>query len=112
MFQIYSSFTTIASFLALTVELQHGGRIPFFGGMQELNALIFLSLYAVNASRSKNGFVKKVVNAGAISGILLRRLLGNSGSGIVGFLQLFLSASFCGTAVVAWISLKRLFQND
>jgi len=112
MFQIYSSFTTIASFLAFTVELQHGGRIPFFGGMQELNALIFLSLYAVNSSRSKNGVVKKVVNAGAISGILLKRLLGNSGGGIVGFFQLFLSASFCGTAAVAWISLKRLFQND
>mmetsp|Transcript_38318 Transcript_38318/g.89116 ORF Transcript_38318/g.89116 Transcript_38318/m.89116 type:complete len:341 (-) Transcript_38318:284-1306(-) len=103
MFGIYSSFTTIASFLALTVELQHGGRIPLLYGLQEVNALIFLALFVVNANRPKNSIVKKIVNAGAVSGILLKRIFSG------GFLNLFFSASFLGTLVTTWISFKQLF---
>lgn len=111
-FQIFSSFTTVASFLALTVELLHGGRIPFFGGRQEICALVFLGLYAINADRAANGPVKRFVNAGAITGILIKRLLEGASNSVGGFFRLFLSPSFLATAAVTWISVAKLFPQD
>lgn len=49
-FQVYSSFTTIASMLAFTVEIQHGGRIPLIGKVgAEVASLMFLSLYSLSS---------------------------------------------------------------
>ena len=52
-FQVFSSFTTIASFLALAVELQHGGRVGFMLGRAELAAGIFLALIAGDERRAQ-----------------------------------------------------------
>ena len=75
-YQLFSSFTTLASFLALTVELQHGGRIPIIGKLPaELAACVFLSLYsAASLGVKEKSSVKKFVNFFALSGILVRRV--------------------------------------
>lgn len=75
MFQLYSSFTTIAAFLALAVELQHGGRLPFFRGKAELSAIAFLLCYLGNVQFFRHGVIRRYVNAIAISGIFLRRFV-------------------------------------
>ncbi len=101
-FQVYSAFTTLASILAFTVEIQHGGRIPIIGKVgEELAALVFLGLYSLTSlavpnmeipffgkstfaadTESGSGTVKmekagakKVVNFVALSGILSKRVL-------------------------------------
>ena len=110
-FQLFSSFTTIAAFLALTVELQHGGRLAFFKGKAELSAIIFLSLYYYLVGLGGQGIVKKSVNVVAIVGILLKRLNAGLMTGSAGVGQLFLSVSFIGTCAVAFKALKKLFEK-
>mmetsp|Transcript_11718 Transcript_11718/g.17099 ORF Transcript_11718/g.17099 Transcript_11718/m.17099 type:complete len:406 (-) Transcript_11718:234-1451(-) len=120
-YQVYSSFTTLASILAFTVEIQHGGRIPFIGTVgKEVAACVFLSLYSMVslAVGAKSG-ARRVVNFGAISGILWRRVsavLGGVGVGVGGLVSglgsLLLSVSFLGTVGCWFWSLKDLFSGN
>ena len=67
-FEVFSSFTTLASFLALAVELQYGGRVALLAGRAEPCALIFLGLTAAVVSLAKRTPIKKAVNLLALSG--------------------------------------------
>lgn len=113
-YQVYSAFTTIASILAFTVEIQHGGRIPtwlpFVGATGKVGAevagMTFLSLFSLSslAVKYKSG-AKKLVNFGALSGILTRRVMtavATTGGFLSGVSSLLLSFSFLGT-VGCWI---------
>jgi hypothetical protein len=118
-FQVFSSFTTIAALLALAVELQHGGRIPFFKGKAELCACIFLSLYAATVTffGRHAGIVKRFINAGAVTGIFWKRIavyMATGGGGVRGLLaaRLPLSVSFWGTGIVSWLAIQKLFQGN
>eukprot|EP00544_Gedaniella_sp_CCMP2646_P012701 CAMPEP_0202486700 /NCGR_PEP_ID=MMETSP1361-20130828/5192_1 /ASSEMBLY_ACC=CAM_ASM_000849 /TAXON_ID=210615 /ORGANISM="Staurosira complex sp., Strain CCMP2646" /LENGTH=389 /DNA_ID=CAMNT_0049115903 /DNA_START=18 /DNA_END=1187 /DNA_ORIENTATION=- len=104
-YQLYSSFTTIASFLALTVELQYGGRIPLFGGRGELCSAVFLSLYAFLVRFPGQGIIKRYVNAIAMGGIVLKKLMG----GLT--LKSVLSVSFLGSCGVLYLAVNKLFQE-
>jgi len=115
-YQLFSSFTTLASILAFTVELQHGGRIPIIGKLSaELAACVFLSLYSAASLgvKEKSG-VKRFVNFFALSGIIVRRftdaLVGSSFFGALG--NLLLSVSFLGTIGCWYWSLKELFTKS
>mmetsp|Transcript_8750 Transcript_8750/g.15897 ORF Transcript_8750/g.15897 Transcript_8750/m.15897 type:complete len:374 (-) Transcript_8750:1416-2537(-) len=110
-FQLFSSFTTIASLLALTVELQHGQRFPLFTNRPELSALVFLLGYFGIVSREgKNGLVKRVVNTVAIGGILAKRI--SDAAGANGVFGLFRSVSFWITGGIAAMATKQLFGGD
>lgn len=74
-FQVFSAFTTIATFLAIAVELQHGGRVPWFTGKAEPTAALFLGLTAGLVSLPKRSLAKRLVNLLAITGILSSRLM-------------------------------------
>ena len=101
--QTFSSFTTLASFLALAVEMQHGGRLPLVGGRAELAAAVFVGLTARVVSLPRRSLVKRIVNVLALSGILVRRLA-TGGS--------LLSLSLGLTAGVwAW-AVKKLVKGD
>jgi len=111
-FQLFSSFTTLASFLAFTVELQHGGRVPYFGKLSaEISGSVFLLLYSGASLAVKNKtIVKRLVNFGALSGILAKRIaVVTAGSVFSGILGLVSSVTFLGTVGCwAW-SAKELF---
>ena len=114
-YQLFSSFTTLASILAFTVELQHGGRIPIIGKLSaELAACVFLSLYsAVSLGVKQKSTMKRFVNVFALSGIIVRRvgdvLAGNTIFGALG--SLAMSISFLGTLGCWYWSLKELFAS-
>jgi hypothetical protein len=113
-FQVYSSFTMLASMLAFTVEIQYGGRIPIIGKVgAEVAGTIFLSLYSLAslAVPNKTG-AKRLVNFGALSGILYKRVATVLAvAGTSWFSGLFLSVSFWGT-VGCWLwSLRELFPK-
>ena len=114
-YQLFSSFTTLASILAFTVELQHGGRIPLIGSFSaEWAGCIFLTLYsAASLGVKEKSLVKRFVNFFALSGILVRRVSDvMTGSTIFGALSsLFLSLSFLGTVGCWYWSLKELFTK-
>lgn len=115
-FQLYSSFTTLASILAFTVEIQHGGRIPYIGKVgAEVAGSVFLSLYSLTSLAVPNkSSVKKLVNFGALSGILYRRVAPviAAGTGWFGGLSsLVLSVSFLGTIGCWFWSLRELFPQ-
>lgn len=124
------------------MELQHGGRIPFIGTVgPEVAASVFLMLYSAAALgvKQKSG-VKRLVNFGALSGILVRRVkdaiamvgVGASavgagaaavgagaaaatvgGGGWVSALgSLALSVSFLGTVGCWFWSFKELFSSS
>lgn len=104
-YQLFSSFTTLASFLALAVELQYGGRLPLIGTVSaEVAASVFLLLFSGTslAVPNKSG-IKKFVNFGALSGILTKRIAGfgfaslGLWSGLKGLGSLLTSVSFIGT---------------
>lgn len=101
-YQLYSSFTTIASFLALTVELQYGGRVPFFGGRGELCSAVFLSLYAFLVRCPGQGYIKRYVNAIAMGGIVLKRIM----DGLT--VKNLLSLSFLGSCGILFMAFKKL----
>jgi hypothetical protein len=110
-FQLYSSFTIIASFLALAVELQHGGRLlPKLPA--EAAASVFLGLYYLVVSLKKKSKVKKIVQVGAISGIAFKRIQEGMIGGAAGVGKLFLSVSFLGTLVVAIKAINRLLKDN
>ena len=110
-FQLFSSFTTIASLLALTVELQHGGRLPFFKGKAELAAMIFLFLFDFTVVFGTQGIVAKSVNAFAITAILAKRVNAVLVTGTSGIGKLLLSVSFIYTLVSALNAGKKLFEK-
>ena len=112
-FQVYSSFTTLASILAFTVEMQYGGRIPTIGKIgSELGGIVFLSLYSMVslAVPNKTG-AKKLVNFGALSGILAKRVATVAAAGTSWFSGLFLSITFWGTVGCWFWSLRELFPQ-
>lgn len=115
-FQLFSSFTTIASILAFAVELQHGGRIPFIGTIgAELAACVFLSVYSIIAlSVKQKSLVKRLVNFLALSGILVRRVTGVlAGSTMFGALgNLSTSISFLGTIGCWYWSFRSIFREQ
>jgi len=73
-FQVFSSFTTIASFLALAVELQYGGRVALFLGRAEPAALVFAALTAFVVSLRQRCTAKRLVNLLAVGGIVWNRV--------------------------------------
>ena len=107
-FQLYSSFTTIASFLALTVELQHGGRLPKLPA--EAAASVFLALYFLIVSMKNKSRIKKVVQAGAITGIAVKRIQECMVGGVStrGVSELLMSVSFLGTLFVSVTAIRKL----
>ena len=115
-YQLFSSFTTLASILAFTVELQHGGRIPIIGKFSaEWAACTFLTLYStVSLGVKEKSGVKKFVNVFALSGILVRRVSDAMvGSSFFAALSsLLLSLSFLGTVGCWYWSLKELLTPN
>ena len=130
-FEVFSSFTTLASFLAFAVELQYGGRIPFFAGRTELCSLVFLGLTGAVVSLPKRTMIKKVpqlplrpcvvhgrtlqsgsrrpvpceqaVNLLALSGILYQRITAPASA--------LLSLSFAATLACWGLAVKQLLAN-
>lgn len=105
-FQVFSSFTTLASCLAFAVELQHGGRIPFFTGRAEPSALVFLGLVAALIRLPESSIPRRAVTTFALSGILVKRLAASTASA----LGLALSPSFLATAACWLWSSKKLIE--
>ena len=108
-FQVFSSFTTIASSLALTVELQHGGRIPLLASRPEVCGLVFLGCLARLISLPNRSLPRRAVTTLALSGVLARRL---ASVGVGGLAGLVLSPTFVGAAGLFGWSLAKLFQVD
>ena len=102
-FDVFSSFTTIASFLAIAVELQHGGRIPFFSGNAEGAAMAFLALTGGLVSLPRRTTPKRAINVLALSGILVKRLAGGASP--------FSLSLWATTACWGW-ALKKLVGPD
>merc|ERR1712238_460069 len=81
MFQIYSSFTTVAALLAVTTELQYGGRFlpSVFGNKPELCAMVFLLAVGrsvvVSSQKSGSGIVKQLIQTSVLWGILSKRCM-------------------------------------
>jgi len=120
-YQLFSSFTTLASFLALAVELQHGGRIPLIGTVPaEVAALTFLGLFSASSlAVPEKSSIKKIVNFGALSGILSKRIAGigfasmGLWSSLKGLSGLFTSVSFIGTiGCWAWSAWELFVGNS
>eukprot|EP00618_Florenciella_parvula_P024959 CAMPEP_0119475682 /NCGR_PEP_ID=MMETSP1344-20130328/6477_1 /TAXON_ID=236787 /ORGANISM="Florenciella parvula, Strain CCMP2471" /LENGTH=376 /DNA_ID=CAMNT_0007509257 /DNA_START=70 /DNA_END=1200 /DNA_ORIENTATION=+ len=104
--QIFSSFTTIASCLALAVELQYGGRVPFLAGRAELCGCIFLSLVGGLVSLPNRSLARKAVTSLALSGVVARRIA----SGLSA--ALLLSPSFLGaSALLGWSAVKLVVKE-
>ena len=62
---MFSSFVTLAAFLALAVELQHGGRVAMLADRPEPCAVIFLFLgltASVIALPNRLSVIKRFVN--------------------------------------------------
>uniref|UniRef100_A0A7S1Y8S5 Uncharacterized protein n=1 Tax=Grammatophora oceanica TaxID=210454 RepID=A0A7S1Y8S5_9STRA len=104
-FQLFSAFTIVGSLIAFAVELQHGGRIPFFTGRPEVCAGVFLVSYFIMALRG-GSLVKRFVNAAAICEIVAKRVGDAScGTALLG------SPSFFGTLYVAYAAVGKLFSG-
>jgi len=102
-FQIFSSFTAIASCLAVAVELQYGGRVPFLCGRPELCGCIFLSLVGGLISLPRRSLARRAVTTFTLSGVVSRRLAAGSSTG-----ALLLSPTFVGAAALLAWSVKKL----
>jgi len=104
-FQVFSSFTTIASFLALAVELQYGGRLPLVGTLPaEAASLVFLGLTGFVVSLPQRCLAKRVVNVLALTGILTNRVVGSTSA--------LLSLSFIATAAIWAFAVKQLVKSS
>jgi len=104
--QIFSSFTTIASCLALAVELQYGGRVPFLAGRAELCGCIFLSLVGGLVSLPNRSLARKAVTSLALSGVVARRIAAGLSA------ALLLSPSFLGASVLLGWSVVKLVTKE
>ena len=62
------------SILALSVELQYGGRVAFFLGRPELAAMVFAALTAFVVSLRQRSADKRAVNLLALGGIVANRV--------------------------------------
>lgn len=114
--QIYCSFTILASILAFTVEVQHGGRLPLIGKIgPELAGTVFLGLYSLSSlAVAKKSGAKRFVNFTALTGILYRRIVDVIGAGTglwTGLSSLILSFTFLGTVGCWFWSLRELFPS-
>ena len=106
-FQVFSSFTAVATCLAVAVECQYGGRVPFLGGRAELCGCLFLSLVGGLVALPKRSLARRAVTCFALSGVVARRL--GAGGGAAALLR---SPSFVGAlALLAW-ALKKLLVAD
>lgn len=108
-FQIFSSFTTIASFLALAVELQHGNRLTLLYGRPEVAACVFVAFTAGLVSLPNRSYAKRTVNLLALTGILGNRLMTSGAGG--GLVRSLLSASFIGTLLCWGWAVKKLVKD-
>lgn len=106
-FQVFSSFTSIASCLALAVELQHGGRVPFLAGKQELCGCIFLLLVGKLVSLPDRSLPRRAVTCLALSGVLVRRLAARAA-----IMSLALSPSFLAASFLFGWAVKKLVLPD
>ena len=108
LFQLFSSFTTIASFLALTIELQHGGRVALLAGRAEPCACIFAALCIGLVALPGQSSPRVLVTGLALTGILSRRVApllasGVSAASLGAVMPLLRSPSFVGLLVCwAW----------
>jgi len=79
MFQVYSSFTTVAALLQVTIELQYGGRFfpSLFGNQPELCAMVFLVALgrSVVVSSKSGGMVQPLIQTTVLWGILSKRCI-------------------------------------
>eukprot|EP00308_Calcidiscus_leptoporus_P025561 CAMPEP_0119377640 /NCGR_PEP_ID=MMETSP1334-20130426/45908_1 /TAXON_ID=127549 /ORGANISM="Calcidiscus leptoporus, Strain RCC1130" /LENGTH=314 /DNA_ID=CAMNT_0007396623 /DNA_START=109 /DNA_END=1053 /DNA_ORIENTATION=- len=105
-FQIFSSFTCLASCLALTVECQYGGRVPFLAGQQEVCGCIFLALVSALVALRNRSFIRRATISLALSGVVARRLQAASP------VSLLLSPTFLGASLLLAWSLKKLAFGD
>jgi hypothetical protein len=107
----------LAAFVAIAIELQHGGRLPWIGKLPgEISALIFLFLYSASSlAVMKKSLAKRVVNVFALSGILYNRWLFSMAQAGGGWIQstssLLFSVSFWGTIGCFWWALAELFPR-
>ena len=96
-FQLYSSFTSFATLLALAVELQHGGRIGFLAGRGEVVALLVLGAVLDVGYRTGNGIVKRAVSLFFAGGVLFKRIAdlvsGAASFSVFNTLSLFLTSA-------------------
>ena len=104
--QIFSSFTTIASCLALAVELQHGGRVPLLTGRAELCGSIFLALVGCLVALPNRSLARRAVTSLALSGVVARRLASGAAA-----LTLLRSPTFLGAAALLAWSLQKLLAR-
>ena len=109
-FQVFSSFTALASLVAFAVELQHGGRIPFTKGRAEVTAILFLLGFVDVAYAPNNGIVKRAISLFAIGGILWKRVVDALvlGSAVAVLKKLGMSLSFWGTVFVTLLCFANL----
>lgn len=108
-FQVFSSFTLIASLLALAVELQYGGRLPIPGvvGNAELAGCVFAAGVGAIVSLPNRCLARRAVSVLALSGVLVRRV--NACANPFSSPQLLTSPSFVAIlAAFVWAVLKLL----
>ena len=110
-FQVFSSFTTIAAFLAVAVELQHGGRVPALLAQAEPAACVFVGLFACLLSLPRRCMAKRAVNVLALSGILVRRLAPLTAVTTTSALALLRSPSFVGVLACWGVAVKQLVDQ-
>jgi len=101
-FQVFAGFTTIASCLAIAVELQHGGRLPFFTGRPEVCGGVFLALVGAIVRLPGQSWPRRAVTSLALSGVVARRLTAG-----VAAASLVRSPTFvAAVALCAWSAVK------
>ena len=108
-FQLYSSFTSFATLLALAVELQHGGRVPFLAGKGEVIALLVLGAVLDVGYRTGNGIVKRAVSLFFAAGVLWKRVA-DLITGSATF-SVFNTLSLVATSAVTFLLAKNLREG-
>ena len=105
-FEVFSSFTAIATCLAFAIECQYG-RVPLLAGQSEACALVFLSLVGALISLPKRTIARRTVTCFALSGVVARRLQ------ISASISALLSSPSFLVAVVLWVwSAKKLAGGE
>jgi len=112
MFQVYSSFTTVAALLAVTTELQYGGRFfpSLFGNQPELCAMVFLVALgrSVVVSSKSSGMVQHLIQTSVLWGILSKRCIDTfAKTGIITASSAAATAAAAAVATTTGIPVKR-----
>ena len=102
--QLMSSFTTVLAVLGAISWVT--AKIPIISGFEASASVLGLAAYYVMATRAGNGTVKKSVNAGIISGVLVARLAGGIGLSL-NAASVVPALLLGGTAYVAYESVNR-----